>query len=195
MPPGAPGRRAKIRPDCRFPFRTMNFHRLGAVALAVTLGVGGLLLWLIISDATSVHEAGRLRLGLKLWLVGAAAFWTWYLREEGRRKNPSHFSDSLPFVEHLQLLAGFDGAADAAATRLDAGRTVTAVVAVGSAGYNARLRRIEGAADGRLRLAVQLLKPATALPFLPLGAATKVLIDGGPAGAGEVVGLPPPGRG
>jgi hypothetical protein len=45
---------------------------------------------------------------------------------------------------------------------------------------------------------VQLLKPATALPFLPflpLGVATKVLIDGGPAGAGEVVGPAPANRG
>lgn len=60
-----------------------------------------------------------------------------------------------------------------------------------SAPTAARLRRIEGAADGRLRLAVQLLKPATALPFLTPGAATRVLIDGGPAGAGEVVGPAP----
>jgi hypothetical protein len=65
--------------------------------------------------------------------------------EESRRKNPSHFSDSLPFVEHLQLLAAFDGAPDAAA--------------------------------------------------MPLGAAAKVLIDGGPAGAGEVVGPAPANRG
>jgi hypothetical protein len=172
----------------------MTFHRLGAIALAVTLGVGGLLLWLSASDAQDVQAHQVFRLGFRVWVVAAGVFWAWYLREESRRANPSHFSDSLPFVEHLQLLAGFDGAADATAALLGAGRTASAVVAVGSAGYNARLRRIEGAADGRLRLAVQLLKPATALPFLPLGAATKVLIDGGPSGAGEVIQLAPASR-
>jgi hypothetical protein len=123
--------------------------------------------------------------------VAAGVFWAWYLREESRRANPSHFSDSLPFVEHLQLLAGFEGGADIVATLLAPGRTPTAVVAVGSAGYNARLRRVEAASDGRLRLAVQLLKPATALPFLPVGAAARVLVDGGPSGAGEVIQLAP----
>ena len=177
-----------MAPHRRSPASHVNFHRLGAAALVVTLGVGGLLLWLAASDSQDAQAQHLWRLGVRAWLVAAAVFWAWYLREEARRANPTHFSDSLPFVEHLQLIAGFEGAAaDAAASLLGGGRSATGVVAVGSGGYNARLRRIEGAADGRLRLAVQLLKPATALPFLPMGAATKVLIDGGPVGTGEVV--------
>ena len=184
-------RHAKMPPHPAPPPRTMNFRRLGAVALAVTLGVGGLLLWLAASDSQGVREQQMFRIGFRAWVVAAGVFWTWYFRVESHRANPSHFSDSLPFVEHLQLLAGFEGGADVGSTLLAPGRTPTAVVAVGSAGYNARLRRVEGAADGRLRLAVQLLKPATALPDLPVGATARVLVDGGPSGAAEVIQLAP----
>jgi hypothetical protein len=186
-----------------------HFHHLGTLAATVFGVTGAVILWFYFSASSAPRYHASAGPAFQVWLGTAGLFWTWYLREEQRRANPTHFTDAIAFVEHLELHATFDGGEDVASTWLAPGRTPQAVLAVGGEGFNARLRRIDAAASSTststssrpdapdatapagIRLTVQLLVPATALASLPVGATPRVLIEGGPIGAGEVLRLMP----
>ena len=168
-----------------------NFHRLGTIAV-VTFGVvGGALAWAAFSDSVEPHARSNARLALRLLFVAGMAFWGWYLREERQRANPAHFTDNQAFAQHLDVLVTFDDDAAVASTWLAPGKVAKGVLALGERGFDARLRRIEATGDAAgmpgLRVAVQLLVPATALAQLAPGTTPRVLVDGGPVGTARVL--------
>lgn len=175
----------------------MNFHRLGTLAVVTFVVAGGALSWAaFFSDSVAPSNQADARMALRLLCVAGAAFWGWYLREERQRANPVHFTDKQPFAPHLELLAAFDDNAAVASIWLAPGKVVKGVLALGEQGFDARLRRIEAAPDAAgapgLRVAVQLLVPATALALLPPGTTPRVLIDAGPVGTTRVLSISGP---
>jgi len=179
-----------------------NFHHLGTLAFVVSALTGAAILWATFSTSIDPSLQANARLAFRVWIVAVGLFWAWYVREEGRRANPVQFTDAIEFVPQLEVRATFEVADEVLSTLLAPGRTPTAVLAVGGEGFNARLRRVEGSgpegaratAERVVRLGVQLLSPALALPSLPVGATPRVLFDGGPVGVGEVLRIVPAAR-
>jgi hypothetical protein len=166
-----------------------NFHNVGTAAAIAFATAGSAILWVSFSGAFDFEAQKGARFAFKVWLVVGGVFWSWYFREERLRANPTHFTDATEFTSHLEMHATFEGSESAASNWFASGKTPNAVVATGSEGFSARLRRIEGenpTANGML-LAVQLLVPAKALTSFPVGAKARVLIDSGPAGMAEVL--------
>jgi hypothetical protein len=170
---------------------TLSRRRKLIVIVLAGLAVVGATIRLGAADPSLAHDIGNLLLVLWLPVIGNVIAFLIAHFHRGRPALPA-FAAGTPFIRHL--LAEFtplppgDGAATPSIPHDEACCTLI----VGSDGFTARLQQPLAAALAPVpsqTLELQLLRPALALPRLPVAADFRILMRGAIIGQGRVIEL------